>query len=336
MIGEVIQYLDLFLKPLGFKPLGLATQIVDDVKQPATYLKNGEVRAVNIEPNVIYHRIITGPGIERESGPIGCTDVQKRTYRIRLFASFDRNLICLDSLAGVDTVMSNFLSVLNNQNIKELKQAFGLNSVSTSPLQTYRDREAWELEIGAPFNGKMGIVAVDYSVELKGNSTCFEILGCGGEPIDVIELVKEQICDGSGPCEVATVTLNGVEFGTVAAGGTLAGLVQYVNGTPVGSLVGAIWTIPDPLVCADATVENSDITFTQAIASGDTYVLEDYEFEFQNYSGGIIATEIRPAMIAETFNFATGLTYQYNLNINGVFSQVVEVTAGDDININIG
>jgi hypothetical protein len=87
--------------------------------------------------------------------------------------------------------------------------------------------------------------------------------------------------------------------------------------------------------CLDATVENSDVTFTQDIVSGATYVLDDYEFEFQDASGTVIATEIRPAMIPETFNFATGLNFQYNLNINGVFSQVVNVTAGDDININI-
>lgn len=115
-----------------------------------------------------------------------------------------------------------------------------------------------------------------------------------------------------------------------------ASIAVELDGIPSGTWNAGLqtWEVTsDP--CLDATVENSDVTFTQDIVSGATYVLDDYEFEFQDASGTVIATEIRPAMIPETFNFATGLNFQYNLNINGVFSQVVNVTAGDDININI-
>jgi hypothetical protein len=115
-----------------------------------------------------------------------------------------------------------------------------------------------------------------------------------------------------------------------------ASITVILDGIPSGTWNSGLqtWEVTsDP--CLDATVENSDATFTQDIVSGATYVLDDYEFEFQDASGTVIATEIRPAMIPETFNFATGLNFQYNLNINGVFSQVVNVTAGDDININI-
>jgi hypothetical protein len=71
-------------------------------------------------------------------------------------------------------------------------------------------------------------------------------------------------------CPVGTITLNGVEFGTVASGGTLAGLVQYVNGTPVGSLVGEIWTIPNPAACDDVTITvNSEAYSTVASGGSD-------------------------------------------------------------------
>ena len=71
-------------------------------------------------------------------------------------------------------------------------------------------------------------------------------------------------------CPVGTITVNGVEFGTVASGGTLAGLVQYVNGTPVGSLVGEIWTIPNPAACDDVTITvNSEAYSTVASGGSD-------------------------------------------------------------------
>ena len=71
-------------------------------------------------------------------------------------------------------------------------------------------------------------------------------------------------------CPVGMITLNGVEFGTVASGGTLAGLVQYVNGTPVGSLVGEIWTIPNPAACDDVTITvNSEAYSTVASGGSD-------------------------------------------------------------------
>jgi hypothetical protein len=115
-----------------------------------------------------------------------------------------------------------------------------------------------------------------------------------------------------------------------------ASITVILDGIPSGTWNAGLqlWEVTsDP--CLDSTVENSDATFTQDIVSGGSYILDDYEFEFQDANGTVIATEIRPAMIPETFNFATGLNFQYNLNINGVFSQVVNVTAGDNININI-
>jgi hypothetical protein len=57
-------------------------------------------------------------------------------------------------------------------------------------------------------------------------------------------------------------------------------LVEYVNGTPIESGTipsggSAIIQVPDPLVCDDATVENSDLSYTATVASGGTLVLPD-------------------------------------------------------------
>jgi hypothetical protein len=149
---------------------------------------------------------------------------------------------------------------------------------------------------------------------------------------------------GGSVCQPATYTLvdedaNVLDTGSIISGGSETIIAPdgtvLRDGLPYGSVLsgGTTDVLSDP--CLDATVENSDVTFTQDIVSGATYVLDDYEFEFQDASGTVIATEIRPAMIPETFNFATGLNFPYNLNINGIFSQVVYVSAGDNININI-
>ena len=90
-------------------------------------------------------------------------------------------------------------------------------------------------------------------------------------------------------------------------------------------------------VSGDATVENSNQSFQEPIPCGDVYVLEDYEFEFQDENFNITATEIRPAMIGETFIVQSycPTQFSYNLNINGVFSQVVTVDINSDINITL-
>lgn len=88
-------------------------------------------------------------------------------------------------------------------------------------------------------------------------------------------------------------------------------------------------------ICPDATVENSDLSFVQTIPSGGTYELDDYEFEFQDEDGNVLDTEIRPAMIGETFMVVCPTTFSYDLYINGVFQQVVQIDTNSDINFNI-
>jgi len=71
----------------------------------------------------------------------------------------------------------------------------------------------------------------------------------------------------------ATINVNGNLYDTVVIGEILDVLVQYANGTPVGTITGNIVVIPNPGgVCADATYTildaDGNILYTGVIASG--------------------------------------------------------------------
>ena len=69
-------------------------------------------------------------------------------------------------------------------------------------------------------------------------------------------------------CPDATVTINGTTIGTVGAGETLAALVQYANGTPVGELVSGVWTVPNPAACDPASITTNGDSPALEVASG--------------------------------------------------------------------
>ena len=69
-------------------------------------------------------------------------------------------------------------------------------------------------------------------------------------------------------CPDATVTINGTTIGTVGSGETLAALVQYANGTPVGELVSGVWTIPDVVACDPASITTNGDSPALEVASG--------------------------------------------------------------------
>jgi len=52
-----------------------------------------------------------------------------------------------------------------------------------------------------------------------------------------------DLCTGGGPCEDATVLINGTEVDTIASGGSLD-IPVLQDGSPVGSLVGSEWIVP--------------------------------------------------------------------------------------------
>ena len=71
-------------------------------------------------------------------------------------------------------------------------------------------------------------------------------------------------------CANGNITVNSTAFGTVASGGTADVPVQYENGTPVGSVVGSVVEIPDPIAPV-TPLNTADIfkTGATALRTGD-------------------------------------------------------------------
>ena len=69
-------------------------------------------------------------------------------------------------------------------------------------------------------------------------------------------------------CPDATVTINGTTIGTVGSGETFAALVRYEDGTPVGSLVSGVWTIPDAAASDPASITTNGDSPALEVASG--------------------------------------------------------------------
>ena len=130
------------------------------------------------------------------------------------------------------------------------------------------------------------------------------------------------------PCEIecddATVNVNGILFNTVASGGTINVPVEYVNGTPVGTITGGVVEIPNPIVCADATAVlknslNTTLSSTN-IASGASanITAPDATAVLKDTDGNTLDTEAIPSNVSEDIIAPDG-----SITVNGVaFSAV--------------
>jgi len=101
------------------------------------------------------------------------------------------------------------------------------------------------------------------------------------------------------------VTVNSAAFDSVLSGGTLDVPVQYENGTPVGSIVGGVVEIPNPITCADATavLKNTDGTTISStdIPSGSSQDITapDATAVLKDTDGNILLTEPIPSNVSE-------------------------------------
>jgi surface protein len=115
----------------------------------------------------------------------------------------------------------------------------------------------------------------------------FEVAGYGSCEIPMLPITPTH-----NDCEPATLIVRDSDDNvlytlTVDSGATETQviadstyLVEYENGTPIesGSILAggsAVIQVPNPITCADATVENSDASYTDTVASGGTLVLPD-------------------------------------------------------------
>jgi hypothetical protein len=70
-------------------------------------------------------------------------------------------------------------------------------------------------------------------------------------------------------CLPVQISINTVSFAEISSGASLDIPIQYQNGTPIGTNIDGVITIPDPITCADATV-NLNGVFNQTVVSGGT------------------------------------------------------------------
>jgi hypothetical protein len=169
-------------------------------------------------------------------------------------------------------------------------------------------------------NVTVGATCEDAIIELNGVQVAtvasgatedFPILNGGGNAIGTWDGTSFVVANNY-------TEINGVQV-TDQEAEVNASIAVELDGNPSGTWNAGTqtWEVTsDP--CLDATVENSDATFTQDIISGDTYVLDNYEFEFQDPDGVVISTEIVPAMSASTFNFPTGFGADAILQRNAI------------------
>ena len=99
----------------------------------------------------------------------------------------------------------------------------------------------------------------------------------------------------------ALVTLDGEPFFTAHAGTTTDVTLQDENGNPVEPLgIDGTSIVVGSTPCEDATVTNSDETYTETVASGGVLVLPDTTYNF--IIDGVTTSVTIPSLKNETFN----------------------------------
>jgi hypothetical protein len=145
---------------------------------------------------------------------------------------------------------------------------------------------------------------------LLGNEATPDLANWDGQA-DVIVQTISDYC-GGGVCADATVTVNGNAFDTVVSGGTLDVPVEYVNGTPVGSIVSGVVQVPNPIAQSGIAYQRPQLTF-----QATSYRTGDAAWVDANYPYSAAPTN--PLYIAELVN-------AYTLANNNVFGNTYRFT----------
>jgi hypothetical protein len=147
-------------------------------------------------------------------------------------------------------------------------------------------------------------ILAEGSEDIEAPNSTYEVEYENGTPIESGSIPSGgfQLIQVPNPitCADATVQINGDEVATVASGGMVNVAVENESGTPIGVFDGntGVWVVPN---CQDATVENSNATYTDSVASGGTLVLPDTTFDI--YVNGVFNTTFtQPTLDTNTIN----------------------------------
>lgn len=110
--------------------------------------------------------------------------------------------------------------------------------------------------------------------------------------------------------------------------------MTFVFNTPSSQPI-FVFSVPNVTIggvtCVDATVENSDTSYTNTVASGGTLVTPDVLFSIDNSVGNYISSYY-PSVKDVTVTLDDT---QYDIYVNGYFDQTVYLPALSDDTINI-
>jgi hypothetical protein len=131
----------------------------------------------------------------------------------------------------------------------------------------------------------------------------------GGTPLLTTTVLNQEVKEVEAPD--ATVTVNSAAFDTVVSGGTLDVPVEYVNGTPVGTIVGGVVEIPNPIVSSGIAYQRPKLTGQTTIyrTGDDAWIKTNRPYAAPPTNPTHIATLVDNVTLAQ--NNVFGNTYRF-------------------------
>jgi hypothetical protein len=309
---------------------------------PYIYQEGGNYTPVEVDSGSVSYWRLGSPISFTEGEGYSVPKPLSATYPLRFFAIVNRDNINPLSYS------QDVANILQEENSTDLRTQLGAKKVKITVNGIDTDTpKLWREEFKVPVEDlhyTRSMIAIDVTVNVVANRSCWE--NCDNYP-DILQgfswcsetaetvgrltpeqivCVEDYLCEVI-PCEDATLNVNGVEFDTIPSGDTYPLLVK-VDGVETGT-----FDVPNKTVnitstpCADATVENSDASYTTTTPSGSTLVLPNINFtdsdgittsvpSVQN----IVATPIPPCADA-------------TIELNGV--EMTTIPSGDTENISV-
>jgi len=249
VLSNVITYLNTKITNLGYfnNVICLAERIEREGRiYPAQYASNGEYAEINLDSlgSCCYWRKNGDVTVSEESNT-GGIGVQYRTNIPLKFVGFLKKTYADDQYLS-DNLISEIISVVTTSN-SALKAGLKAKIVRVVADTYSTDRisvgQAEYDNISFEANYQYAYFSIDFNLTFVTNNQCYTDV-CNDLPINGYVIIY----DGSGD-EIARVNCGGSYVCT--GGGT----------------------------CADATVRNSDSSYSTTVASGGTLVLSDESFD---------------------------------------------------------
>ena len=205
MIHQTVAYLNGLLEAIKITPnlYGITeletVQIGNDGEAvvPLSYVTRGNFDEVRFEETSIYHRV-TGVSREEAESDVGCGLNITETASMRLVCFFDKSMYNTDDANITYKIGNNIANTISASNIKSLATALQVDYVTVVVNNIELDKRSI---FGSEFEGieytvpsELGLVAIDYEIQVSGNEECFLSYGCDDEPLDIRQLIIDEYC----------------------------------------------------------------------------------------------------------------------------------------------